>query len=93
MSTIEEVYYRVKRNANPSMAAMYMYMRLKDGIVHIDSMVVSYATDEEKNIARMEEKSRAEGFMFFAESDEGLKWRKENMAAIRDAYASMVMRF
>ena len=72
---------------------MYIYMRLKDGIVHIDSIAVSFATSDEKNIARMIEKSKEEGFMFFAESEEGKQWRKEHARNIRDAYTMMVSRF
>ena len=66
--SIESVYYEVKENVKPSLAAMYIYMRLKDGIVHIDSIAVSFATSDEKNIARMIEKSKEEGFMFFGRS-------------------------
>ena len=85
MDTTEKAYYDVKDQAGQD-AALYSYMYKRDGAVVIDNMCVAFTANDEKNIQRLRERARMDGFMFWAESEEGKRWMKENGKAIAAAF-------
>lgn len=91
MDTTEKAYHEVKGNVKQE-SAVYTYMYKRDEVVHIDNMCVSYRSSDEDNIERMREKTKIDGFLFWAESEEGKQWIKENMASISAALLNLVNR-
>lgn len=86
MDTTTNVYFDVKNKYKSNTGVLYFYMYDRNGTTCIDSMAVAYPTGDEKNIERMKEKAKMEGFMFFAESEEGRRWVEENKAALAEAW-------
>ena len=84
MDTTEKVYHEVKYHVNED-AALYTYMYKRGDTVVVDNMCVAFTTSDEKNIERMREKTKVDGFMFWADSEEGKKWKEENRQAIAAA--------
>lgn len=82
INTAAEVYHEVKRMVNDNPSALYIYMRKNGKTVHVESMAVAFSTNDEKNIERLNEKTKMDGFMFFAESDAGRQWKEENKAIL-----------
>ena len=79
---MEELYYKIKAECELPVAMIGYTYKDFDNVIQIGSTIWVIFSEDEKNIEKMLELTTRPGFMFFNQSEEGLKWFKDNPITI-----------
>lgn len=94
--TNREVFFKSLYYSKEKIAKIRYFYKNKNGIVHTDGILFSFfSTTEEivlKNIERMEQIEKKEGFFCWAISPEGKKFLKDNNIVLGEDIVSYLTR-